>query len=93
MLCPEIEREVKKFPLADNTIRRRIRHMSGDIIHQMTNIFKDGNLMFALQLDESTDISGISQILAFVRFIHNEKIIEQFLCCQEILMRTTGEEI
>ena len=49
--------------------------------------------MFALQLDESTDISGLSQLLVFICFIHNEKIIEQFLCCQEMLMRTTGEDI
>ena len=50
----------------------------------MKIIFKDENVMFALQLDESTDISGLSQLLVFLRFIHNEKIIKQFLCCQEI---------
>ena len=59
----------------------------------MKIIFKDENVMFALQLDESTDISGLSQLLVFIRFIHNEKIVEQFLCCQEMLMRTTGEDI
>ena len=58
----------------------------------MKIIFKDENVMFALQLDESTDISGLSQLLVFIRFIHNEKIIEQFLCFQEILMRTTGKD-
>ena len=59
----------------------------------MKIIFKDENVMFALQLDESTDISGLSQLLVFIRFIHNEKIIKQFLCCQEMLMRATGEDI
>ena len=59
----------------------------------MKIIFKDENVMFALQLDESTDISGLSQLLVFIRFIHNEKIVEQSLCCQEMLMRTTGEDI
>ena len=49
--------------------------------------------MFALQLDESKDISGLSQLLVFICFIHNKKIIEQFLCCQEMSMRTTDEDI
>ena len=52
--------------------------MSEDIKQQMKNIFKDKNVMFALQLDESTDIRRLSQLLIFIRFIHNEKIIEQF---------------
>ena len=67
--------------------------MSEDIKQQMKIIFKNENVMFALQLDESTDISGLSQFWVFIRFIHNEKVIEQFLCCQEMLMRTTGEDI
>ena len=93
MFGPELEKEVKKIPLEDNTIGRRIQHMSEDIKQQMKIIFKDKNVMFALQLDESTDISGLSQLLVFIHFIHNEKIIEQFLCCQEMLMRATGEDI
>ena len=93
MFGPKLEKEVKKISLTDNTIGRRIRHMSEDIKQQMRIIFKDENVMFALQLDESTDISGLSQLLVFIRFIHNEKIIEQFLCCQEMLMRTTGKDI
>ena len=93
MFGPELEKEVKKIPLADNTIGRRIQHMSEDIKQQIKIIFKVENVMFALQLDESMDISGFSQLLVFIRFIHNEKIIEQFLCCQEMLMRTTGEDI
>ena len=59
----------------------------------MKIIFKNQNVMFALQLEESTDISGLSQLLVFIRFIHNEKIIKQFLCYQEMLMKTTGEDI
>ena len=67
--------------------------MAADIKQQIKIIFKDENVMFALQLDESTDISRLSQLLVFIHFIHNEKIIEQFLCCQEMLIRTTGEDI
>ena len=93
MFGPELEKEIKKIPLADNTIGRRIQHMAKDIKQQMKIIFKDENMMFALQLDESTDISRLSQLLVFIHFIHNEKIFEQFLWCQEMSMRTTGEDI
>ena len=72
----ELEKEAKKIPLADNTIGKRIQHMSEDIKHQMKSIFKDEIVMFALQLGESMDISGLSQLLVSTRFILDEKIIE-----------------
>ena len=75
-------KKAKKIPLADNTIGRRILHMSEDIKQHMKKSFEDENVMLALQLVESTDISGLSQLLMFLRFIHDEKIIEQHLCCQ-----------
>lgn len=34
--------------------------------------------MFTIQVDESTDISNRAQLLVFVRFIHNEKIVMNF---------------
>jgi len=36
------------------------------------------NSNFALQIDETT---GNAQLIAFVRFIHENDIINQFLCC------------
>ena len=93
MFGPEFEMEVNKIPLADNTIGRRIQNMSDDIKLQIKDIFQDNNMMFALQLDESTDVSGLAQLLVFIRFIHNDRIIEQFLCCLELPMRTRGEDI
>jgi hypothetical protein len=69
--------------------------MSDDIKLQMKNIFQDTLvMMFTLQLDESTDVSaGLAQLLVFIRFIHNDRISEKLLCCQELPMRTRGEDI
>ena len=36
--------------------------------------------LFALQVDESTDITGKAQLLVFVRFVDNEAIVGDFLC-------------
>ncbi|XP_068228168.1 zinc finger BED domain-containing protein 5-like [Palaemon carinicauda] len=49
--------------------------------------------MFALQVDESTDIGGMAQLLVFVRYIHNVKIVNQFFCCKELKETTTGNDI
>jgi len=35
----------------------------------------------ALQLDESADVSGLVQLIVFVRYIANEKFKEELLFC------------
>jgi hypothetical protein len=49
--------------------------------------------MYAIQVDESTDIGGKAQLLAFTRYIGDGKIVEEFLCCQELVQTTTGKDI
>ena len=51
------------------------------------------NSNFALQIDETTDITGNAQLIVFVRFIHENDIIYQFLCCRELPDFTTGKHI
>lgn len=91
MLGPESEAEIKKIPLSDNTISRRIDDMSADIEKSVFEVVKKSQ-MYALQADESTDISGKAQLLVFIRYIADNKIVEQFLCCKE-LQTATGQEV
>ncbi|XP_068247904.1 protein FAM200B-like [Palaemon carinicauda] len=86
----EAEKEVRKIPLSDDTIGRRIMDMSSDIEKTVSELRKDE--MFALQVDESTDIGGNSQLLVFIRYIADNKITEQFLCRRE-LVQTSGHDI
>ncbi len=44
---------------------------------------KDAGL-FALQLDESTDVSSCSQLLVFARYVHDGKFKEEFLFCYSL---------
>ncbi|KAL4120074.1 hypothetical protein QTP88_012813 [Uroleucon formosanum] len=79
----EAGQEILKIPLSDNTISRRINDMSEDIEQQVLNKLSDSH-MFALQVDESTDISGKAQLLVFIRMVVDDDIIENFLCCKTL---------
>ena len=85
-VCQEIVRimfgegavsEINKIPLSDNTICRRIEDMSENIKLNLKTKLLNHNL-FALQVDESTDISSKAQLLVFIRFIDDEAIVEDF---------------
>ncbi|KAM9319784.1 zinc finger BED domain-containing protein 5-like [Gastrophryne carolinensis] len=89
MLSPD---SAKELALSDNTIARRIDDMSVDIetvVLEKVRISKK----FALQLDESTDISGHCQLLANVRFVDGDAIRENFLFCKALPEKSTGEVI
>ena len=70
------------------TVRRRI----DDILSQLKDSLMKSEV-FALQLDESTDIQEKAQLLANIRYIENNSIQENFLFCREIPAYTTGDEI
>jgi len=82
--------DLKSIPLSDNTVSRRISNISDDILKQLLNRLRSN--YFAMQLDESTDISNFSQ-LVYVRYIYKEDILEDFLFCQTLNGRTTGNDI
>ncbi|GFV08663.1 DUF4371 domain-containing protein [Trichonephila clavipes] len=74
--------DICKIPLSDYTIHRRIKGMSENIEQNTAKTLANSN--FALQVDETTDITGNAQLIAFLRFIHENDIINQFLCCREL---------
>ena len=92
MLGPDAVKEIAKVPLSDNSIARRIDDMSADIESIVLEKIRCSG-KFALQLDESTDISGHAQLLANVRFVDGASIRENFLFCKAMPEKTTGEEI
>ena len=92
MIGPNALKDVAKLPLSDNTIARRIEDMSVDIENNILKKVRIG-VRFALQVDESTDISGHAQLLANVRFIEGDAIREKFLFCKRLPVNTKGEEI
>ena len=75
MFGTEAGKKIKQIFLSNDTICRRICDMLAD--RQDTVIFLvQQSKMFTIQVDESTDISGKAQLIAFIRFVNNEKISE-----------------
>ena len=91
MLGDKAEQEISKIPLSNNTIQRRILDLSDNIEENVISKFQ--NSLFALQVDESTDISNHAQLIAFIRVIDEDAVINQFLCCKQLPTTTKGQDI
>jgi hypothetical protein len=87
----EAEQEILKIPLSDNKISRRINNMSEVIEHQVLNKLHDSH-RFALQLDESINLSGKTQLLVFVRMVVDD-ISENCFCCKALPETMRGEDV
>ena len=46
-----------------------------------------------LQFDETTDIKSISLWVAYVRFVKENAIVDEFLFCQEMKERTRAIDV
>lgn len=92
VLGEKAAKEIKKIPLSNNTVKRRIVDMSNNIEEQLSLKLQECTY-FALQVDESTDVTNMAQLLVFVRFDYNEEVMEEFLFCKPLESNTTAELI
>uniref|UniRef100_A0A4W2EWA7 Zinc finger MYM-type containing 6 n=1 Tax=Bos indicus x Bos taurus TaxID=30522 RepID=A0A4W2EWA7_BOBOX len=86
--------KMKTIPLSNNTIGHRIDELSADIEDQLIQKVRESK-WFALQIDESSEISNTTLLLCYIRFIDYgcSDIKEELLCCIEIPSQMTGFEI
>ncbi|CAL9700336.1 unnamed protein product [Knipowitschia caucasica] len=78
--------------LSDNTVKRRIDDMAENVLNQLVTRIKESRF-YAIQIDESTDIAALANLLAFVRYEHDGDIHEDFLFCKPLPSNTTGEAV
>ena len=69
--------------LSDDTVNNRIADMSNDTLSQLTAQIQNSPCRISLQFDKISDIKSISQILAYVRFVKENTIADQFFLSRE----------
>ena len=80
----------RAVPFSNDTVTRRIKDLSANINTELISRLQ--NCTSALQMDESTDVTGIAVLLVFVRHQH-QLIIEEDLLCECLATNTSGAEI
>lgn len=92
VLGEKAAKEIEKIPLSNDTVKRRIVEMSSSIEEQLLLQLRECNY-FALQVDESTDITNMAQLLVFIRFDYQSEVKEEFLFCKPLESNTKAEDI
>ena len=92
VLGEKASQTMKQISLSNDTIKSRIHEieMSDNIKSKVLSKI-DSSPVFALQLDESTDIFNLSQLLVYVRYVADKRINEEFLFCQPL--ETTSKAV
>jgi hypothetical protein len=84
--------KLKVIPVSNDTVHRRITSASQDVKEQLVSRILESK-QFAIQLDESTDVAGQAQLIAYARYMSKDSMEEDFLFCQALPTTTTGEDI
>ena len=84
--------KMRQVSLSNNTVQRRIADMSEDVKQQVFDEINQSPL-FAIQLDESTDVNSCAQLLVFAKYMHKGDLKEEFLFCSDLETTTKSGDI
>ena len=87
----ESVKKLNSISLSNNTVQRRIEEMSVDILQQVISDICRSESLFAIQRDESTDVTNCAQLLIFVRYVGKEGVKEEFLMNAALEATTKGD--
>ena len=89
----ESVKKLNSISLSNNTVQRRIEEMSVDILQQVISDICRSESGFAIQLDESTDVTNCAQLLIFVQYVGKEGVKKEFLMNAALEATTKGDDI
>ena len=93
VISDEAVSNLSSVSLSNNTIKRGTTEMSIDINEQVITEVQGSKYVFAIQLDETTDVSNCAQLLIFVRYATKDSIGSELLWSIEMRTTTTGEDV
>ena len=86
-------KKVDSVTLPDDTVNNRIPDIENDILSQLIAQIQDSQRRISLQFDETMDIKSTNQLVAYVRFVKGNAIVDEFLFCQKMKERTIVKDI
>ena len=85
-------KRIDSAPLSDET-NNRIADIAKDILSQFVAQIQDSPCRINLQFDETTDIKSISLLVAYVRFVKGNAIVDKFSFCQQMKKKTRAKDV
>ena len=70
-----------------------IADIANDILSELIAQIQDSPCRISLEFDETMDIKSISQLVAYVRLVKENAIVDKFLFCQEMKRRTRAKDV
>nr|XP_025038552.1 zinc finger BED domain-containing protein 5-like [Pelodiscus sinensis]XP_025038553.1 zinc finger BED domain-containing protein 5-like [Pelodiscus sinensis] len=92
MLGERACKQINLIPLSNNTVQHRTEEMAENVRKQLMNRVHQSHF-YAQQMDETTDIANLEQLLVFVRYEHSGEVNEDLLFCKPLPTCTTAEAI
>lgn len=93
IMCGEkAAKQLNLVPLSNDTVSQRIGAMADDVKNTLIEHLKSSHY-YSLQLDETTDVADLANLLVYVRYEYDGAAQEDFLFCQSLQTRTTAEHI
>ena len=93
LIGDEAVAKLESVSLSNDTVKRCIQEMSGDIAKQVIAGVKNSKFGFAIQIDESTNVTKCSQLLVYVRFIQNNTVKTELILSQELAATIKGKDV
>ena len=88
ILGKEAMKKTKRVPLSNDVVTSRIAEISCNIVDKVVTPVKESSVRISLQLNESTDVSNISHLVVFLRYVAHDSICEEFLLCKALVSTT-----
>ena len=92
MIGEKKSKNLNAISFSNSTEKRRIADMSDDVLEQILTHVEESSF-YSIQLDESTDIAGLSQLSVFIRYINNAAESEDLLFCKALKLHTKCKDI